>query len=443
MSGNEPEKFELAVIGAGTAGIASSVFASYRGIKTFMAGRSSELGFASGCLDLLGCEPLSGRKNFSNPWEGIDILLNVNPGHPYSKLSKDSIMSAFNEFSGFMSCAGLPCVNQNRKNSFIITPAGTVKPSFCIPRSMYEGFCAVEEKKRILVVSIRGLKGFSSVQICSGLAELGIDCRPAEIDFPGNKKSELNCERMAWDIEMSGFFESFVEKIKGCVKNENAVGIPAVLGIYRSEELRIKMEQILNLPVFEIPTFSPSVPGLRMKEKFIEKLNEKGVKTEVNSRIEKIEKDKDNNFVLTLENNFQKQKISAENIILATGRFLGGGLNADKRKVFEPLMGLYVDQSESGYDWYDKDFFAGKGHAINRCGIPADRYFRPVDKYGIVRDENLYAAGSILAGQDWKREKSGSGIAIASSYAAVSALSRKLKNEKSNKFCSKNKENAA
>jgi len=28
MSGNEPEKFELAVIGAGTAGIASSVFAS-------------------------------------------------------------------------------------------------------------------------------------------------------------------------------------------------------------------------------------------------------------------------------------------------------------------------------------------------------------------------------------------------------------------------------
>jgi glycerol-3-phosphate dehydrogenase subunit B len=440
MSKNTTTNFDLAVIGGGIAGIASSVFASYRDLKTIMVGKSSELGFASGCLDLMGCGPLSGTKDFSSPWEGIDLVLNTNPFHPYRNLTKDSILSAFNEFSGFMSCAGLPCVSQTRSNSYIITPAGTLKPAFCIPLSMYEGFKAVKYNKKILIISIKGLKGFSSAQICNNLKKYGIDCRDEEIEFQASKSYELNCERIAWDIEMAGGFENFANKIKKCLKNEEALGIPAVLGIYDFERLRISLEEKLEIPVFEIPTFSPSVPGLRMKEKFAEKLNAKGVKTALNSIVGKIEKDRNNNFVFYIENNFQKQKITAKNLILASGRFLGGGLKADKRKVFEPLLGLDIEQPDS---WFENDFFAKSGHLINRCGVKTDRFFRPVDFSGKIYDENLFAVGSILHGQDWKREKSGSGIGIASSYAAVSALSRNVKNKISHEKNSQNKENAA
>jgi anaerobic glycerol-3-phosphate dehydrogenase len=66
-----------------------------------------------------------------------------------------------------------------------------------------------------------------------------------------------------------------------------------------------------------------------------------------------------------------------------------------------------------------------------------------VDFSGKIYDENLFAVGSILHGQDWKREKSGSGIGIASSYAAVSALSRNVKNKISHEKNSQNKEKAA
>jgi glycerol-3-phosphate dehydrogenase subunit B len=36
----------------------------------------------------------------------------------------------------------------------------------------------------------------------------------------------------------------------------------------------------------------------------------------------------------------------------------------------------------------------------------------------------LFAAGSILAHQDWVREKCGSGLALASAYGAVRAVER-------------------
>lgn len=70
----------------------------------------------------------------------------------------------------------------------------------------------------------------------------------------------------------------------------------------------------------------------------------------------------------------------------------------------------------------EKGFFDGRGHAVNRTGIETDGCFRPLDRAGRVVHPNLYAAGSILAHQDWKREKSGSGISIASAYRAVSRV---------------------
>jgi glycerol-3-phosphate dehydrogenase subunit B len=61
------------------------------------------------------------------------------------------------------------------------------------------------------------------------------------------------------------------------------------------------------------------------------------------------------------------------------------------------------------------------GHPINRAGIQVDENFRPLNRRGKPAYPNLFAAGAILAHQDWMREKSGAGIAISSAYAAVDA----------------------
>ena len=60
--------------------------------------------------------------------------------------------------------------------------------------------------------------------------------------------------------------------------------------------------------------------------------------------------------------------------------------------------------------WVDKN---GDGRVQYRAGAPFEG--KPVF-------DNLFAAGSILAHQDWMRMKCGSGLAMATAYAAVDAF---------------------
>ena len=73
--------------------------------------------------------------------------------------------------------------------------------------------------------------------------------------------------------------------------------------------------------------------------------------------------------------------------------------------------------------WHSERFLDPRGHPLNSAGVEVDDYFRPVDDKKNLIHENLFAAGTILAHQDWMRMKCGSGIAIATAYAAVEAFS--------------------
>jgi glycerol-3-phosphate dehydrogenase subunit B len=114
--------------------------------------------------------------------------------------------------------------------------------------------------------------------------------------------------------------------------------------------------------------------------------------------------------------------VVAEHVLLATGRFLGKGLVAERRGIREALMDLPVCQPENRGCWHRQHFLDPQGHAINLAGIEVDDRFRPLDRNARVVYGNLYAAGSILAHQDWIRTKSGTGLAVATAYGAVAAM---------------------
>jgi glycerol-3-phosphate dehydrogenase subunit B len=59
---------------------------------------------------------------------------------------------------------------------------------------------------------------------------------------------------------------------------------------------------------------------------------------------------------------------------------------------------------------------------IARAGVDVDERFRPVGADGHPVYDNLYAAGAILAGAVPWREQSGNGVALATGYAATSAI---------------------
>jgi glycerol-3-phosphate dehydrogenase subunit B len=109
-------------------------------------------------------------------------------------------------------------------------------------------------------------------------------------------------------------------------------------------------------------------------------------------------------------------------VVLATGRFFGGGLLAERDRVREPLLDLPVQAPASRNDWHMNTFLGAPGHPLNRAGIRVDRRLRPLGADGGVLYENLYAAGAVLADHDWVREKSGAGISVATGTAAVEAF---------------------
>ncbi len=421
---------DLAVIGSGMAGICAAAFSQDRGICFVQAGLTSELSFASGCLDLLGIVPRARPHMVTRPLEDLDRLKQQRPGHPYAVAGTGHIKKGFETFTAFMEKAGIPYHIIPGSNQHVITPAGTLKPTYASPLSMAAAHDAISENKRILIVDIKGLKGFSSRQMAMGLKGMVPGIKSATVAFPGREnQGDLMCERLTWDLETPDILTQFAARIRPHAENVYAVGIPAILGIYRFEELRQKIERIIKARVFEVPTLAPSVTGMRIKEAFLGRLSLLGIR-HFSSSVTKIDLDRTKKFVFNVSQGLDRVEVRSDFLILATGRFMGGGLEAENGLIKEPLFDLPVFQPGHRSQWFSRDFFDPRGHGVNQAGIETDSGFRPVNSQKQVYHKRLYAAGSILAHQDWKREKSGAGISIASAHKAVSAIARELNNLK-------------
>lgn len=421
---------QVAVIGAGMAGMAATIFAAGKGLSSICVGKASEISFSSGCLDLFSripatatCEP----RSFSNPFEGIETLIKAQPHHPYAKISREEIVQGVEEFTGFMNQAGIQYYCTPETNQQIITPAGTLKSTWCVPSAMIAGTRALAEKKRILIVDIRGLKGFGARQMAQNLKGVHPCMGSVTIGFPGRETAgDLMCERLTWDLETPDVMERFIEVIRPHVAGFDAVGLPAILGIYRFDELRNRLETALGKTVFEIPTLAPSVTGMRTKEAFLGRLGKISV-PHFPVFVKEIEMDDKKGFSFHLPQGMTTLEVRAQSLVLATGRFLGRGLGKGEKGIKEMLFDLPVTQPDHRSKWFARDFFDAKGHPVNRTGIETDPMFRPLGLDKGPFHPRLFAAGSILAHQDWKRERSGSGLSIATAYKAVKSIAQILK----------------
>jgi glycerol-3-phosphate dehydrogenase subunit B len=110
---------------------------------------------------------------------------------------------------------------------------------------------------------------------------------------------------------------------------------------------------------------------------------------------------------------------SSDRFILATGRFIGGGLQADAEKVFEPTFNLPVYQPPSREGWFENLFFSDFPHPIHRAGVSVNASLQPVDEEENVILENVWIAGTLLAHHQCIDEKSREGIEIATGYVAA------------------------
>ena len=423
LSNQEYIKVDLTIIGAGMAGMAATLFAVNRGLSVAQVGATSEIGLASGLFDLLSVHPTREGKQWDDPWAGIETLAKDVPGHPYARMQKKDIQEAFDELLDFLNKVGLPYSRNPAGNVRIVTPLGTVKTSYCLPRTMWAGVEALAQKRPCLIVEFKGLKGFSAGLIAENLKDRWPGLRTARVMFPGTgHREEVLPEHMANALVLAGNREKLARLIRPEIKGAQRVGLPAVLGLYQSSKVISDLTDLIGVPVFEIPTMPPSVPGLRLKESFERGLREIRPCYFSQKRVIETRQGSGGEFEIGIDSATGKQTIISPGVILATGRFLGGGLAADRKLVRETIFDLPVYQPESRKMWHRDDFFDRQGHPINQAGLEIDKHFRPLNPQGTPAFPTLFAAGSILAHQDWKREKCGTGLAVATALGAVKAF---------------------
>ena len=416
---------DICIIGAGLAGLAASLFAVNRGLACVEVGQTGEINFATGFLDLMGVHPAGDKHVWTDPWAGIDALVGDIPQHPYARLPKEDIQAAFEDILTFLKEAGLPYRRQMNRNTGVLTSLGTLKPTYCVPHTMWNGVEALEKKRSCLLIDIRGLKGFSARQIAAARQSEWPGLRTARVSFPDTDHlNEVFTEHMASALILSQNREKFARTLRPHIKDAQIVGLPAMLGLYRTEKVVADLQEMLGVPLFEIPTIPPSVPGLRLKEAFERGLRTKGVKYLSQKRVLEVRPQTDENFEVGIGRTTVEQTVRSRGIILASGRFIGGGLRTDRKRIKETIFDLPVCQPGSRIDWHRREFLDVRGHPINQAGVEIDDSFRPLISARQPVFQTLFAAGSLLAHNDWKRIKCGAGVAIASAFGAVESFMR-------------------
>lgn len=418
---------DLCVIGSGMAGMSAALFAAKQGLSTVMVGRTGEIIFSTGLLDLMAVHPVEKGEIWDDPWACIDQLAKDLPQHPYARIPTAALRAAFDALIAFLESMRLPYTGHPDRNSLVLTSVGTFKPTYRVPVTMWAGSEVFRRKAPCLLVDIQGLKGFSALQIAAMVGSGWPGLRTVRIGFPGVASSgEVFAERLARSLEAAVNREKLAAAIQPRLQGAEAVGLPAILGISNPAKVMADFQRRLGVTVFEIPTMPPGVTGQRLKEAFEHGLRNLGARLFLENRVFRADADPKGGFRLHAGRTDPEEVIAARSVILATGRFMGGGLKADRHVVREPLFNLPVHQPEGRDRWHREDFLDRRGHAVNRAGLETDPIFRPLDASGRPAHRRLFAAGSILAHQDWMRMKCGSGLAIATANAAVEGAAREL-----------------
>jgi glycerol-3-phosphate dehydrogenase subunit B len=405
--------YDLIVIGMGLSGLMAAKTAAEAGQKVLIVGKGmGSVYLFSNTIDLLGSLPKG-----KNAGEGLSQWIKDHPKHPYSKMGPEKIEEAL---SFFISLFPTPYSFQTigNGNCLIPTGAGTFRPTYLVPNTMVWGTSLKEGSG--LIVGFKDFKDFYAHYVADHLK-----CRGATLTLPDFPDQEMTATALARLMENESFRKNIGREIKKQLHGETQVGFPALLGIHNPAQIKEDLEEILSAHVFEIPIPPPSIPGIRIFNRFKEWLIQKGVTFLPGYSVSKaIIKGKRCEGIEMIHPPVITS-YSADRYILATGRFMGGGLVASDERISEPIFSLPVAQPPSREDWFEKSFFSHLPHPVHEAGISTDSSFRPINENGNPILENLWAAGSILAHHHCIGEKSREGIEITTGYgAAKSAIAR-------------------
>ncbi len=417
---------DVLVIGGGMAGAIAALSARSKGAEVVLARRSlGATALSSGAIDVaadLSAPAGALKSQLISPELAAREVARIRPNHPYAVLVDK--LHRLKESLSF-AAARLPELLSPplARNALLPTPLGTVKPAGMAQLSQVGAdLASLPESIAVVQLSVNPI--YDARLIAGGLeaaaALLGrrlaaqvVESRYfREIDDALRGPYEL-----AELLERPGAVEDLARDLKlRFPESVGAVLFPPILG-RRGTSLAARLSGLLGCPCTEVLSGPPSPPGLRLQEALDAALMTAGVPI-VESEV-RCERPGSGTFTLQ-----DGQSIEAASVVLATGKFIGGGITR-LQHFREPVFDLPLFAGGSrAQDQYIGDLLADRfqgEHQVFRVGVRIDSGLRPVGLSGQPCDPRLFAAGSVISGYDPAADKTGLGVAIFTGYLAGEA----------------------
>lgn len=454
------------VVGGGLAGAAAALELASQDVKVHLVRRApGATALSWGTLDVAAASPLrdglpfrggvSGRE--LTPAERLAFCLRTMPRHPYVSIfgasgssvveasAADAVKSAVSSLDGWLAPCGLRVQGGIEGARLLADVRGAVRVADLALTGPGDG--DLRGAREIVLAELPGLAHFdprpAAVRIATELAALGVAVPPirvATLALPealaALVREPARLAALLDDAETARAFASVVPRLAA----EGLLLLPPVLGLARTGELLAGLRASAGVRVAELlgaPPFAPA--GLRLDRALQAALARAGVDT-IAGRVTSLATSAGRGASRVVAARVARAAASAGEeearlpvsaVVLATGRFVGGGLVERDGRLVEPLLGLPLwDERDVRVDGTSPRRLLrasrDEAQSLLGAGVHVDGQLRPLEPGGRPAYDNVFAAGDLLGGSDPARDRTGLGVALLSGLRAGAAAARFL-----------------
>ena len=412
---------DVVVLGAGMSGLVAAVRLAEAGLRVVTVAKGyGSLRLSPATIDILGYRP----EPVQSPADELPGFAEAHPGHPYALISPALLAESVQWLKEHVDTYAY--VGDPSTNMLLPTAIGVPRPSAVVPETMAGG--DVRDIGPVAIAGLGVLKDFHAALAAENLQAATTaygrttQARPVLLSPPTDGQADVGAVGLARMFEDAAFRSAVAAELRAAVREDEVVGLPAVLGMDQARLVWTDLQQAVGRPVFEIPTaVPPSVPGLRLARALQDRLRRAGGRFVLGAMATGPELRDGKLAGVRIRSSARVMPRLCRWVVLATGGLASGGIEVDTAGTArEQALGLPVhapgpDQAGFLPGYLDE-------HPMETVGLRVDATLRPVGPDGDPVYPNVYAAGAVIGGARPWREKSGDGISLSTGYLAAEAI---------------------
>jgi glycerol-3-phosphate dehydrogenase subunit B len=436
----------VAVVGAGLAGAVATLALAEAGADVVqIAGPPGATALAAGAFDVAAPSPgvpwLAARDALrGSPLSALDriaLLLREAPSHPYARLfgsdagaAARAARAAVERLNRWLAPHGAALQGSFEASGLFACSPGTLRLADFAMAGAAGGELGAHDE--IGLLEAPGLAGwearFTARGLGAELAALGLAhkrVRVVPLTWPAGVLHEQPA-RVAARLDAPAAGDALARALRGLGGAGRVLLAPPVLGIERTAQLVAQLADAAGSPLGEVLSFPPhALAGFRFARALRAVVGASRARV-ADARLRGLRAGRAGApHALELElAGGGGERVAARAVVLATGRFASGGLDAGGREVREPLLGLALHDAEGRrIDGIPPHRSVRKGYAtwqpLYTAGVRVDAALRPLAPSGEPAAERVFCAGELIGGFDPARERTGMGVALLTGLAAA------------------------